>query len=108
MAQRLKRGRTMRRVQKKVQMGRKRSMRRMANLDTLKRRAVKAARKMLLKRLAKGVGKEDLSPARKMELEKKLSTPMMKKRIKMMSMKMLKDVRKRETDRHKNKSSGNE
>lgn len=83
-------------------------MRRMANLDTLKRRAVKAARKMLLKRLAKGVGKEDLSPARKMELEKKLSTPMMKKRIKMMSMKMLKDVRKRETDRHKNKSSGNE
>jgi len=103
MAQRLKRSRTMRRVQKKVQMGRKRAMRKMANIDTLKRRSHKSARKELLKKLTKGIPKDKLSPSRKAELEKRLNSPAMKKRIAVISRKMLKDVRKREVVRHKGK-----
>jgi len=103
MAQRLKRARIMKRVHKKIEMGQKRAKRRMANMETLKRRAIKTARKFILKRLTKGIPKEELSPARKQELEKKLNTPAMKKRIQMVAMKMLKDVRKREVERHRAK-----
>ena len=103
MAQRLKRSRIMKRVRKKIEMGQKRAKRRMANMKTLKRRAVKAARKKVLEKMTKGISKEDLSFARKQELEKRLDTPAMKKRIQMIAMKMLKDVRKREVERHRAK-----
>jgi hypothetical protein len=103
MAQRLKRSRSFKRNKAKVAVGQRRSKKRMANMDTLRRRARRSARKILLAKLTKGVPREDLSYARKAELEKRLDSPAMKSRINKLAMRSLKDVRKREIDRHKSK-----
>ena len=71
------------------------------NKDTLERRAMKAARKAVVKKLTKGKDKNDLPMARRSELEKRLDKPAVKKRIKMLAKRMFKDVRKKEVERKK-------
>lgn len=99
--QRMARGRLMKRMKAKIKIGRDRAKRRMANKDTLERRAQKQARKMVLKKLTKGVDKSELNFARRQELEKRLDKPAVKKRIQMLAKRILKDVRKKEVERKK-------
>ena len=99
--QRMKRARTFKRLAPKIKRGRERAKRRMANKETLEKRARKAARKFILKKLTKGIPKSELSFSRKQEIEKRLDKPNVKKRINMLSRKMLKDVRKKEIERKK-------
>ena len=98
---RMKRGRMMKRLKARIKIGRDKAKRRMANKDTLERRANKAARKAVLKKLTKGKDKNDLPFTRRQELEKRLDKPAVKKRIKMLAKRMFKDVRKKEMERKK-------
>jgi len=99
--QRMKRGRMMKRLKTRIKIGRDKAKRRMANMDTLKQRARKSARKLVLKKLTKGKDKNDLPFARRQELEKRLDKPAVKKRIDMLAKRMVKDKRKQEIDRKK-------
>ena len=68
-----------------------------SNKDTLERRAMKAARKAVVKKLTKGKDKNDLPMARRSELEKRLDKPAVKT-DKMAVKRMFKDVRKKEVE----------
>ena len=57
--QRMKRGRMMKRLKSRIKIGRDKAKRRMANMDTLKQRARKSARKLVLKKLTKGKDKNE-------------------------------------------------
>ena len=99
MKQRLARGRAARKNKAKLAMGRKRAGRRIASMKVLKKRAQRAARKTMTKRLTKGVAKTDLSPARKKEIEKRLDKPAFKTKINRLVKRTIKDIRKKEIAR---------
>ena len=99
--QRLKKARQMKKLAPKIALGRKRAARKMANMDTLKKRAKKQARNMIAKKLTKGVSKGDLNMARRMEIEKRLDK--MKPKIDKLAKKLLPKVRKAELARKKSK-----
>lgn len=99
--QRLAKQRMFRRYKSKIKLGRDRAKRRMAKPDVLRKRANKAARTLILKKLTKGADKSDLSFARRQEIEKRLDKPAVKKRIAMLAKRMYKDVRKKEVERKK-------
>ena len=101
MRQRLAKSRSFRRFKSKIKLGRDRAKKRMAKPEVLKRRANKAARNVILKKLTKGIPKSELSFARRTEIEKRLDKPQVKKRLSMLARRMYKDVRKKEVDRKK-------
>ena len=72
MAQRRAKSRQMRKYQARLKVGRKKAAMKVANAKVLARRARKAARNAIAKKLTKGVSKADLTPARKQEIEKRL------------------------------------
>ena len=84
-------------------MGRKRAARKTANMDTLKKRAMKQARNMIIKKITKGQDKGDMSMARKQSIEKRLDK--MKPKIAKIAKKILPKVRKMEMERKKGKQS---
>ena len=104
-ASRLKKARDLRRNKAKVALGRARAARRFASMDVLKKRARKAAYKAFYMKITKNIPRDELTPQRKAEIEKRLNSPAFKKRIEMMAKKMLKDVRKREIERKQAKGS---
>ena len=53
------------------------------------------------KKLTKGISKNELSFARRQEIEKRLEKPNVRKRIKMLAKRLYKDVRKKEVARKK-------
>lgn len=101
MTQRMARKRAFRKNKAKIAMGRKRAEKRFANMDTLKKRARKQARNMLLKKITKDVPKDELSMARRQDIEKRLDK--MKPRIDKIAKKILPQVRKQEMERKRNK-----
>ena len=103
--QRMARKRQMKRLAPKIKLGRERAKKRLASKDKLEKRSRKQARNMLLKKFTKGKSKGDLPMAKRAELEKRLDTPSMKKRIANMAKRMFKDVRKKEIERRKGGSS---
>jgi len=72
MTQRRARGRQMKKFQARLRIGRKKASMKVANPKVLARRARKAARNAITKKLTKGIAKTDLTPARKQEIEKRL------------------------------------
>lgn len=102
---RLQKGRDIRRNKAKLSLGRARAARRFASMDVLERRARKAARKVFYNRITKNVPKDELSPQRKAEIEKRLESPAFQNRIKRLATKMLKDVRKKEMERKRGQGS---
>jgi hypothetical protein len=98
--QRRTRAMGMRRIQAKISLGRDRAARRFADPERLKSRAYKEARSFIFRRLSKGVSKEDLTYQRRQDIEKRMDTPQMKKRIDMLATKLLKKVRAAEIQRH--------
>ena len=101
MAQRMKKKRDMRKNKARIAVGRKRARKRMANMKVIKRRSDRQARNMIAKKLTRGISKRDLTPARKREIEKRLESPALQRRIKVLSKRMFKDVRKKEVMRKK-------
>lgn len=98
--QRRTRAMGLRRIQSKIELGRERASRRFADLPRLQSRAHKEARSFVFKRLSKGRSKEDLSFQQRQEIEKRMDTPQMKKRIQLLATKLLKKVRAAEVQRH--------
>ena len=99
MKQRLARGRSARKNKSKLAMGRKRAGRRIASMKVLRKRAMRAARKTLTKRLTKGIAKTDLSVSRKREIEKRLDKPAFKIKASRLVKRTIKDIRKKEIAR---------
>lgn len=104
-ASRLKKARDLRRNKAKVALGRARAARRFASMDVLKKRARKAAYKAFYMKITKNIPRDELTPQRKAEIEKRLNSPAFKGRIERAAKKMLKDVRKREMERKQAKGS---
>ena len=102
-ATRLKKARDLRRNKAKISLGRARAARRFASQDVLKRRARKAAYNVFYKKITKDIPKDDLSPQRKAEIEKRLKSPAFQGRIDKMARKLVKDVRKKEMERKRAK-----
>lgn len=97
MTQRLARSRQFKRNKAKIALGRKRAAKRTANMDTLKKRARKQARNLLLKKLTKDTDKSELSLARRKDLEKRLDKK--KNVIDKMARKLIPQVRKIDKER---------
>lgn len=72
MVQRRQKSRTMKKYQARLRVGRKKAMVKAPNAKVVARRARKAARNAIAKKLTKGINKADLTPARKAEIEKRL------------------------------------
>ena len=100
-ATRLKKARDLRRNKAKLKMGRMRAARRFASQEVLKKRARRSARTAIYKKLIKGVPRDELTPARKKEIEKRLEKPVFKTKIDRLARKSLKDVRKKEQQRQR-------
>jgi len=95
-AQRLQRKRAFQRLQPKIKLGRERAKRKIASKEKLQKRAMKAARNAILKKLTKDIPKSELSFARRQELEKRLEKPAIKKRIAQIARKLYPKVRQAE------------
>jgi len=102
MQQRLQRSRSARRNKQKMARGRKRAERKTATPDVINKRAVKAARKALYKKLTKGA--TDLSPGRKKELEARLDKPNMKNIVQRLAKKLRPKIRGLEKERRANRN----
>jgi len=93
----------MRKLAPKIKIGRERAKRRMPDMKRFKKRAEKAARMTILKKMTKGVDKNDLSFAKRAEIEKRLSKPAVKAQIDRLKKRLIKDVRKKEMERRNSK-----
>lgn len=100
-SQRLARSRSFKRNKAKVKLGRERAMRKTADKERLLRRARKAARMALFKKLSKGESPSAVPFARRAEIEKRLDK--MKAKIERMATKLLPQVRKKELERKRPK-----
>lgn len=99
--QRLARRRAFKKNKAKIALGRKRAEKKMANKETLTKRARKQARTLILKKLTKGISKDELSLPRKQEIEKRLDK--MGPRIDKIARKLIPKVRKQELERKRGK-----
>ena len=95
--QRMKLSRSLKKNKAKIAMGRKRAARKVANIDTLKKRAQKQARNQFLKKITKDVPKDELSLSRRQGIEKRLDK--MKPKIDKLARKLLPQVRKGELEK---------
>jgi hypothetical protein len=95
--QRMKLSRSLKKNKAKIAMGRKRAARKVANIDTLKKRAQKQARMQFLKKITKDVPKDELSLNRRQGIEKRLDK--MKPKIDKLARKLLPQVRKGELEK---------
>ena len=100
--QRRKRSILMKRLKGRIAIGRKRAMKRTASLDVLKKRANKAARNLIFKKISKGKPKSEVSPQRRAEIEKRLDK--IKPRIQKIAMRLVPKLRKAEQLRRQGKT----
>ena len=93
----------MRRMASRLKIARKRAMKRQATPDILKKRAVKQAKNMLIKKFTKGMDKSDMTITKRAEIEKRLKK--MAGRIKTIALKMIPKIRQKELARRKQMAS---
>ena len=105
--QRIQRGRMMKKIKHKIKLGQKKAARRMASKDTLQKRSLRQARLNIFKKLTKGMDKSELSYSRRSELEKRMGTPTMKRKMATLAKRLFKDVRRKEVERKRGKKSDN-
>ena len=91
MQQRMKLARSLKKNKAKI------AARKVASMDTIKKRAMKQARNTFLKKITKGADKGDLSMGRRASIEKRLDK--MKPKIQKLAKKLLPIVRKGELER---------
>lgn len=102
MTQRRRKSVQFRRMKGKIKIGQQRAKMRVATMDRLKKRARKAARNFLVKRITKGVPKGELDFARREAIEKRVDR--MKSKIDQIARKMLPQLRRAEMERRNKKS----
>ena len=106
MNQRRKLAMRMKKNKARIAIARKRSERKVASMDTLKKRARRQARNAMVSKITKGQDKSDMSVARKKEIEKRLDRPAVQSRIDRQAKKLVKVVRKQEIERKRGKGKG--
>jgi hypothetical protein len=99
--QRMKLKQALRRNKAKIQLGRKRSMRRMASAEVLKGRALKQAKNLIVKKILKNKQKGDLSYGSRVNLEKQVAKR--KNAILRLAKKLLPKVRQKDRTKLQNK-----
>ena len=104
-SQRVKASQRMKRMSKRIQMAKKRAMKRSPTMDTLKKRAQKQARISMIKKWTRGQEKSELSFSRRNELEKKLKKA--KAKVDRNAKRLLPQVRKQDRERRAAASSKN-
>ena len=87
----------MKRMSKRIQVAKKRALKRAPTTDVLQKRAQKQAKNQMIKKWSRGMDKSDMSPARKAEMEKKLKKA--KPRIDRMAKKLVPQLRKMDRER---------
>jgi len=97
MAQRRKRAIQMKKYASRLKVGRKKASMKVADQKRLQKRARKAARNAIAKKLTKGIAKQDLTPARKADIEKRLDK--MQPKINRLAKKLLPRLRKSELEK---------
>mgnify|MGYP001316011873 CR=1 FL=1 len=106
MNQRRKLAMRMKKNKARIAIARKRAERKVASMDTLKKRARRQARNAMVSKITKGQDKSDMSVARKKEIEKRLDRPAIQSRIDRQAKKLVKVVRKQEIERKRGKGKG--
>jgi len=101
MAQRLKMKQSFRKNKAKIALGRKKASRKLADKDTLMKRARKHARDLLVKKLTKGKDKSELSFAQRQNIEKQVDKK--KGAIDRIAKKLLPKIRELDKDKLKKK-----
>ena len=94
---RIKASQRMKRMSKRIQMAKKRALKRAPTTDVVKSRAQRQARNQMMAKYTKGVPKSELSIARRAELEKRLKK--MKGRVDKMAKKLIPTIRKQDRER---------
>lgn len=105
-AQRIKAGQRMKRMSKRIQMAKKRAMRRAPSMDVLKKRAQKQARSDMLKKMSKDTSKSDMSMGQRAAFEKRLKTK--KSAIDRMAKKLIPTMRAKDKERRSNAQKGDD
>lgn len=105
-AQRIKASIRMKKMSKRIKIARDRAMRRSPDQKTVNRRAMKGARKAILKKMTKGQDKGELSFARRQDLEKRMKK--MGPRIQRLAKKLIPSIRKLDRERKKSKAASTE
>lgn len=98
---RLAKSRQMKRYKTRVAIGRKKALQRTANKAVIDNRSMKQARAKMFKKLSKGKSRDELSPQRRAEIEKRLDK--MKPRIQRMAIKLRPHTRELEKQRKRAK-----
>ena len=101
MATRMKMKKAMKKNKAKIALGRKRAAKKLASPEKLKKKANKAAREVLTKKILKGKKKGDLSFAARSDLEKKLAKK--KGAIQKIAKKLLPTIKKKDRAKLKGK-----
>ena len=102
-SQRIKASIRMKKMKSRIKIGRERAARRTPTMDVVKKRAMRKARITVMKKLTKGMSKDELSFARRGEIEKRLAKK--SSLIQRLAKKMIPVVRQQDRDR-KNASKG--
>lgn len=96
-SQRIKASQRMKKMSRRIQVAKKRALKRAPSMDVLKRRANKQARNDLVKKWTRGQSKSELSFGRRSELEKKLKKA--KGKIDRNAKKLVPQMRKKDRER---------
>ena len=105
--QRMARKRSMAKNKAKIALGRARAAKKVASVDVLKKRAVKAARNKIALKMTKGTPLNQVPFSKKVEIEKKLEKK--KGKIQKIARKLLPVIKKKELDkRQAKKGEGSE
>ena len=103
--QRVKASQRMKRMSKRIQMAKKRALKRAPTMDVIKKRAQKQARDTMYKKWSKGVPKSELSIGRRAELEKRLKKA--KPKVDRLAKKLVPQIRTQDRERRAGKKKEN-
>ena len=104
-AQRIKASQRMKKMSRRIQIAKKRAMKKAPSMDVLKKRATKQARNAMIKKWTRGAEKGELSFSRRQELEKKLKKA--KAKIDRNAKRLIPQVRQQDRERRASASSQN-
>ena len=91
--------RAMKRRKSQLKLAKKRAMQKTAGTDVLMKRAIKQARNQIFKKISKDVGRSDLTPQRRAEIEKKVKS--MNNRVTALARKLLPQIRQASKNKRK-------
>ena len=99
---RLKASQRMKRMSKRIQVAKKRAMKRAPSTEVIKKRAQKQARDTMYRKWTRGTPKSDLSMSRRGELEKRLKKS--KGKVDRMATRLVPQIRRQDRERRANAS----